>query len=49
MSGMEFLYRFEFEDDGFFDNDVSGIIANKLVVVMDLDLFLFFSLEADFY
>ena len=43
------FYGLEFEDDGVFDNDVCGIVADQLVLVMDLDLSFVFGVEASFF
>ena len=49
MSGMEFLYRLELEDYFALHEDVGHIVANKLGVVIDLDLFFLFGPEASLY
>ena len=43
------FYGLEFEDYFVLHDNVGHIFADKLVVVMDLDFFLFFSLEIGFY
>jgi len=49
MGWVQFFYGFELKDYFILHDDVGNIVADKLVVVMDLDLFLLFSLEAGFY
>jgi len=49
MSGMEFLYRLEFEDYFVLYNNVGNIVADQLVLVIDFDLFFVFGMEAGFF
>ena len=46
MGVVQVLDGFEFKDDLVFYNDIGDIVANKVVFVIDLDLFLFFGTEA---
>ena len=46
MGWMQFFYGLEFEDYFALHDDVGDVIADKLVVVIDLDLFLLFGVEA---
>ena len=49
MSGVQFFDGLEFEDYFSLDNDVGHIVADKLGVVIDLDLLFLFSLEVGLY
>ena len=46
---VKIFYGLEFEDDGVFDNDVCGVIADQLVLVIDFDLFFVFGMAAGFF
>ena len=46
MYWVKVFYGFEFEYDGVFDNDVCGIVAGQLVLVIDFDLFFFLGPQA---
>ena len=48
MGIMEVFDGFQFEDDFVFHDDVGQVVADQLVVVIDLDLFFLFGAEAGF-